>query len=202
MFMTSPFSGFYTVKSYPVRRPSGPRTPRELILKNIVLSAGAAASFTLGRFYPNRRSLRSLSRAGLFSRHVLTGEDRELEVYSREPSFDLASGLKMLAAAEFYALLRQSVPCCLTPLKGMWVLSYRHDGKMRHKQVLVVRKGENPVLYLPLLKHPTILVCETLTDAFKGCPVRLVLDMDLLSGVLRFYLPDGNIDNASPFAPA
>lgn len=200
----TPFSRYYAVDSRPVfLREWEPLTPRESLLREIISSCGAAAGFTLERLWPDarkaRKKLLSLHRAGFLALHKLKGE-KEMNVFSLSPAFSLEPGLRQLAAAQFYVRLREVRDCVLIPETGCWTFSYRDEGRERKFRVLVFRKNsDSPLAFLPVLKEPAVVVTDALTDAFKGLPVRLVLDWDLISGPLRFYLPDGEEDMEAPF---
>lgn len=192
----SPFSRYYLVESRPVLlREWDPVSPREALAKDIVSSCGAAAGFTLQGLWPNpakgRKKLLQLHRAGYLCLHKLKGE-REMNVFSLGSAFPLDPGLRQLAVAQLYARLKRARDCRLTPQDPgyRWLLSYGE----KSLQVLTLRRSDDPLLLLPLLKQPAIVVAESFTDAFKNLPVRLVLDEDLISGPLKFYLPDGRED--------
>jgi hypothetical protein len=200
----SPFSRYYAVDSRPVfLREWEPLTPRELLLQEIISSCGAAAGFTLERPWPDprkaRKKLLALHRAGFLALHKLWGE-REMNVFSLSPKFSLEPGLRQLAAAQFYVRLKEVCDCALIPQTGCWTLSYWDKGHEKKLRVLVFKKSsDDPLTFLPLLREPAVVIADALTDAFKGFPVRLVLDEDLISGLLRFYLPDGKEDMEAPF---
>lgn len=199
--MTTPFTCSYTVTEFhPAYRPFEPRSPRELLVRSIISSAGAAAAITLERLWPNpaagRRALRSLSRAGCLTRHKLLGE-RALNVYALTGDADPNLLVRACAVAQCYLRLREHVPCYLIPLTGRWLLNFRG----RPKQVLVLRRGDSPEVFIPLLRHPSILVCETRDglQSLAGLPVRVVVDEDLLFGPLRFYFPTGEEEVNFPY---
>ncbi|RPF49515.1 hypothetical protein EDD75_0331 [Thermodesulfitimonas autotrophica] len=193
----SPFSRYYLVESRPVLlREWVPSSPREALVKEIVSSCGAAAGFTLQDLWPNpakaRKKLLALHRAGYLYLHKLRGE-REMNVFSLSSTFPLDPGLRQLAVAQLYARLKRARDCRLVPQDPpgyRWLLSYGE----KSLQVFTLRKSDDPLLLLPLLKQPAVVVAESFTDAFKGFPVRLVLDEELVSGPLKFYLPDGRVD--------
>jgi hypothetical protein len=201
----TPFYGYYRVVSYPYApKEWEPATPRELLVRNVIASAGAAAGFTLERFWPDprraRKKLLSLARAGLVNRVKLVGR-KEMNVFTLARSFRLDPGLRQLAVAHFFALLRERVPCHLTPAGNFWVLSYPFATGWRHRRVLVFRsKSDDVSLLYPFLEHPALVISDAPVDCFRGFPVRLVLDEDLISGALRFYLPDGTPDRENPFS--
>ncbi|MEW6229191.1 MAG: hypothetical protein AB1700_14055 [Bacillota bacterium] len=203
----SPFSRYYAVDSRPVvLREWDPLTPREWLLQEIISSCGAAAGFTLERLWPDprkaRKKLLALYRAGFLCLHKLRGE-REMNVFSFSPTFSLEPGLRQLATAQFCVRLKEVRDCVLIPQTGCWTLSYRDKGREKDLRVLVFRKNsDDPLALLPLLKEPAVVVADALTNAFKGFPVRIALDRDLISGPLRFYLPDGTEDVESPFREA
>jgi len=200
----SPFSRYYDITSHPVvLREWEPLTPRELLLQEVVSSCGAAAGFTLQRLWRDprkaRKKLLALHRAGFLCLHKLKGE-RETNVFSFSPRFSLDPGLRQLAVAQFYVRLREVRDCALAPQGGCWTLSYRDGEREKSLRVLVFRKkSDDPLAFLPLLRDPAVVIADALTDAFRGFPVRFVLDSDLMSGPLRFYLPDGREDIQAPF---
>lgn len=206
MYQCSPFSRYYVIDSRSVfLREWQPLTPRESLIQETISSCGAAAGFTLERLWPDprkaRKKLLALHRAGLLALHKLKGE-REINVFSLSPKFSLEPGLRQLAAAQFCVRLKEARDCTLTPQAGCWMLSYRDKNREKKLRVLVFRKNsDSPLAFLPLLKEPAVVVADALTDAFEGFPVRLVLDEDLISGLLRFYLPDGKEDMEAPFRP-
>jgi hypothetical protein len=200
----SPFSRYYLTDSRPTfLREWEPLTPRESLLQEIISSCGAAAGFTLERLWPDprkaRKKLLALHRAGFLALHKLQGE-REMNVFSLSPTFSLEPGLRQLAAAQFYVCLREVRDCVLIPQTGCWTLSYQDGDREKNLRVLVFRKNsDDPLAFLPLLREPAVVVADALTRAFEGLPVRIVLDQDLISGPVRFYLPDGTEDMESPF---
>jgi hypothetical protein len=200
----SPFSRYYTIDSRPVfLREWEPVTPREALLQEIISSCGAAAGFTLEKLWPDarkaRKKLLALHRAGFLALHKLKGE-KEMNVFSLSPKFSLEPGLRQLAAAHLCVRLKEVRDCSLVPETGCWLLSYRDGGREKKFRVLIFRKNsDDPLAFLPLLKEPAVVIADALTDAFKGCPARFVLDQDLISGPLRFYLPDGKEDMEAPF---
>jgi hypothetical protein len=204
MDQRSPFSRYYAIDSRPVfLREWEPLTPRESLLQEIISSCGAAAGFTLEKLWPDprkaRKKLLALHRAGFLALHKLQGE-REMNVFSLSPTFSLEPGLRQLAAAQFYVRLREVRDCVLIPQTGCWTLSYRDGGREKNLRVLVFRKNsDDPLAFLPLLKEPAVVIADALTDAFEGFPIRLVLDQDLISGPVRFYLPDRTEDMESSF---
>lgn len=204
MFGRSPFSRYYAVDSRPVfLREWEPLTPRELLLYEIISSCGAAAGFTLERLWSDprkaRKKLLALHRAGFLCLHKLKGE-REMNVFSFSPVFSLEPGLRQLAAAQLYVRLREVRDCVLTPKTGCWAFSYQDGGRKKSLRVLVFRKNsDDPLAFLPLVREPAVVVADEFTGAFKGLPLRLVFDRDLISGPLRFYLPDGREDVEAPF---
>lgn len=204
MDQRSPFSRYYAIDSRPVfLREWELLTPRESLLQEIISSCGAAAGFTLEKLWPDprkaRKKLLALHRAGFLALHKLQGE-REMNVFSLSPAFSLEPGLRQLAAAQFYVRLREVRDCVLIPQTGCWTLSYQDGGREKNLRVLVFRKNsDDPLAFLPLLKEPAVVIADALTDAFEGFPIRLVLDQDLISGPLRFYLPDRTEDMESPF---
>lgn len=204
MDQRSPFSRYYAIDSRPVfLREWEPLTPRESLLQEILSSCGAAAGFTLEKLWPDprkaRKKLLALHRAGFLCLHKLRGE-REMNVFSLSPKFSLEPGLRQLAAAQFYVRLKEVRDCAITPGAGCWMLSYQDKNHKKNLRVLVFRKNsDDPLAFLPLLRKPAVVIADAFTDAFKGFPVRLVLDRDLISGPLRFYLPEGAEDMESPF---
>jgi len=195
----SPFSlsNNYTVTSVPFRPRFFPcLTPREILAQTVLSSCGAAAALTLERFWPKGKGqarLKSLAAAGFMARHVLDGNIR-LNIYSTHPRFEPDQGLRQLALAQLFVRLRECVPCYLTPAEPFPVLTVMG----RHFQVIVLRDGDYAPLLHSHLRHPSVVVCETLTP-LPGYPVRMTADHDLINRPLEecFYLPDGTPDRES-----
>lgn len=200
--MKSPFSPShnYIVASLPWRfQPFPHSTPREILVRTMLDSCGAAAALTLERFWPDgkgRAKLKSLAAAGFMARHVLDGGIR-LNAYTLHPRFNLDRDLRRMALAQLFVRLREHVPCWLTPAEPFPILTIMG----RHFQVIVLRDGDHPLLLHSHLRHPSVVVCETLVP-LEGYPVRLTTDHDLLAKPLGkcFYLPDGAPDQESFFA--
>lgn len=193
--MFSPFSSQhnFTVRSLPWR----PRTfahlaPRQVLIRTVLNSCGAAAALTLERLWPakGRKRLKALSSAGFMARHILDGKIK-LNVFSLQPHFDLDQGLRQLAVAQLFVRLRECVPCYLTPSEPFPILTIQG----RHFQVAVFRSEDPVELLLPFLNQPTVIICETLTK-FPDAKARLTTDQDLIDQPLEecFYLPDGTPD--------
>lgn len=199
--MLSPFSpsNNYTITSMPCRpRPFPHLTPREILVRTVLNSCGAASALTLERFWPKgkgRAKLKSLAAAGFMARHILDGNIR-LNVYSFKHRFDPEKDLRKLALAHFFVRLREHAPCYLTPAEPHPVLTVLG----RHFQVVVLRDQDSKQVLLPFLGCPTVIICETLIP-FPKHNVRMTTDHDLVNRPLGecFYMPDGTPDRESFF---
>lgn len=79
------------------------------------------------------------------------------------------------------------------------MLSYLPTTGWRRRVLIFGAKSDDVSLLYPFLGHPALVISDAPVDCFQGFPVRLVLDEDLLSDTLKFYLPGGTPDSGDLF---